>query len=252
MKWFPRSNKKANPGSHPLTIVPKHVAFIMDGNGRWAKRRGLPRHFGHQAGVEAMRRVIEASKEFGLEAITLYAFSTENWTRPRDEVDFLMRLPIEYIRKDLPSLMKNNIRLVVSGRMNGIPPETQEAVQDAMQQTASNTGLTVNIALNYGGRAEIADALRIIASKVKAGELKVENIDEQLIGQCLYAPYLPDPDIIVRASGEQRLSNFLIWESAYAELYFSEKFWPDFGHDEVAAVLASYQNRDRRFGGLKS
>lgn len=250
--WTKRARGKQEAVSDLGPAMPRHVAFIMDGNGRWAERRGLPRRFGHQAGVDAMRRVIEAAGDLKLEAVTLYAFSTENWTRPRDEVDFLMKLPIEWIRRDLHTLMEKNVRLLVTGRLDAVPQETISWITKAVTETKDNTGLIVNIALNYGGRAEITDAVRAIAAQVKRGDLDPEAISEEIIADHLYAPQLPVPDLIVRASGEQRLSNFLIWQSAYAELFFSPKLWPDFDKQEIVTILEAYRQRDRRFGGLKS
>lgn len=250
--WTKKMIRKQEAGHDQKRAMPRHVALIMDGNGRWAERRGLPRRFGHQAGVEAMRRVIEAAGNLRLEVVTLYAFSTENWMRPRDEVDFLMKLPIEWIRRDLHTLMEKNVRLVVTGRLDEIPQETISWITKAVAETSANSGLTVNIALNYGGRAEITDAVRMIAEQVQRGELDPKTIDESTIGAYLYAPQLPDPDLIVRASGEQRLSNFLIWQGAYAELFFSPKLWPDFDEQELVTILDAYRLRDRRFGGLKN
>lgn len=250
--WSKKTQDKQISIANDGRALPRHVAFIMDGNGRWAERRGLPRRFGHQAGVEAMRRVIEAAGNLKLAAVTLYAFSTENWTRPREEVDFLMRLPIEWIRRDLHTLMERNVRLMVTGRLDAVPKETSSWITKAVNDTRGNTGLVVNIALNYGGRAEITDAVRVIAAQVKRGELDPDTISEETIAAHLYAPELPAPDLVVRASGEQRLSNFLIWQSAYAELLFSSKLWPDFDEQEIVTILNAYQQRDRRFGGLKS
>ena len=235
-----------------LLPYPAHVALIMDGNGRWAQNRGRPRIFGHQAGVEAMRRVIRAAPDFSIKYLTFYAFSSENWSRPDQEVSLLMRLPIQFFDSDLPELMRNNVRLLISGRRGGVPQPTLDAIDNAVAQTAGNTGLTVIIAFNYGGRPEIVDAVRQLISDVQAGNVTPQEIDEQELQKRLYHPNVPDPDLIIRSAGELRLSNFLLWQSAYAEFAAWDGFWPDFDREVFEIILGNYRRRVRRFGGLTS
>ena len=226
--------------------VPQHVAIIMDGNGRWATNRHMPRLMGHKAGVEALRRVVELCHDEHVPMLSVYAFSTENWGRPRDEVDGLMRLFWEVIQSDLERLRREGVRLRHIGRMDELAPDIQVAVSDAMAVTEHNTELCLNICFNYGGRAEIVDAVRqIVASGVSA-----DQIDETLIARYLYTRELPDPDLIIRTAGEMRLSNYLIWQAAYAEYYSTPVLWPDFGRDDFLAALAAYSQRKRRYGKL--
>jgi undecaprenyl diphosphate synthase len=226
--------------------VPRHIAIIMDGNGRWATTRHMPRLMGHKAGVDALRRVVELCHDEHVPMCSVYAFSTENWGRPREEVDGLMRLFWDVIRSDLERLRREGVRLRHIGRMEELAPDIQEAVRDAMAVTEQNTELCLNICFNYGGRAEIVDAVRqIVASGVAA-----EEIDETLIARHLYTRELPDPDLIIRTAGEMRLSNYLIWQAAYAEYYSTPVLWPDFGRDDFLAALAAYSQRKRRFGKL--
>jgi undecaprenyl diphosphate synthase len=230
--------------------LPRHVAIIMDGNGRWAERRHLPRIAGHRAGVKTAREVIESSTRLGIEALTLYAFSMENWRRPHSEVDFLMRLLREYLRKELPVIHKNNIRLIVIGRGGQLPPTVRRDLDEAMKLTSGNTGMKLVVALNYGGRAEIVDAVNaILEERRKAGE-RDGQIAEQEISDHLYTAGLPDPDLLVRTSGELRVSNFLLWQIAYAEIYVTETLWPDFHRASLLEALIEYQRRERRYGGL--
>jgi undecaprenyl diphosphate synthase len=226
--------------------VPRHIAIIMDGNGRWATNRHLPRLMGHKAGVEALRRVVELCHDEHIPMLSVYAFSTENWGRPRDEVDGLMRLFWDVIQSDLERLHREGVRLRHIGRMEELAPDIQQAVRGAMTLTADNSELCLNICFNYGGRAEIVDAVRqIVASGVPA-----EQIDEALIAGHLYTRELPDPDLVIRTAGEMRLSNYLIWQAAYAEYYSTPVLWPDFGRDEFLAALEAYSQRKRRFGKL--
>ena len=235
----------------PSTTRPlRHLALIMDGNGRWAEARGLPRFMGHQAGYETLKRIIRIAPEFAIEMLTFYVFSTENWKRPTDEVNFLMALPLNFVDKDLDELMQNEVRVVISGREGMLPEKTLEALHKVTLATAANSGPIVNLAFNYGGRAEIIDAVRALAFDVAAGTLLPQRIEEADLQAKLYQPELPDPDLIVRSAGELRLSNFLIWQSAYSEFYFSDKFWPDFDRDELASIVSAYRQRKRRFGGL--
>ncbi len=228
--------------------LPVHVAIIMDGNGRWAVRRNLPRQAGHGAGTENIRRIIETFAEYGVKYLTLYAFSTENWTRPADEVQYLLNLVAEVIETETPQLHANGARLRHVGRLDALSPELQHAVRDAVELTKNNERITVNLAFNYGGRAEILDAIRAIIRDGRGAD----EINEELVSDYLYTAGTPDPDLIIRTAGEMRLSNFLIWQAAYAEYYASDVFWPDFGRDEVREALLAFSRRKRRFGGLIS
>ncbi len=232
--------------------LPRHIAIIMDGNGRWANRRNLPRVAGHKAGIEAVRATVETSARIGIEILTLYAFSTENWKRPRSEVETLWNLLHTYIRKELPTLMENNIRMRPIGRLHQLPEQVREDLESAMNETAKNTGLLVNLAINYSGRAEIVDAVNAALRKARAaGELDEEfEVDEQIIAANLYTAGQPEPDLLIRTSGELRISNFLLWQIAYAELYVTPTLWPDFRRTDLLEALLAYQKRDRRFGGL--
>jgi len=229
--------------------VPRHVAIIMDGNGRWAERRGLPRSAGHRAGVEAVTRTLEAARDAGVEMMTLYAFSTENWKRPAAEVAALMSLLVEFLAVKLPELQRDNVRLRTVGRTAGLPDAARKALLGAVSATADNAAFTLNLALNYGGRAEIADAAARLAADAAAGKILPDKIDEAAFARYLYAPDLPDPDLLIRTSGEMRLSNFLLWELAYTEIYVTDCLWPDFSREELAKALDAYAHRDRRFGG---
>jgi undecaprenyl diphosphate synthase len=231
-----------------LGRLPRHVAIIMDGNGRWAARRRLPRVAGHRAGADAVRKTIEAAAGLGLECLTLYAFSTENWKRPRYEIRALMDLLMEYLRKELHSLKENNIQFRMIGRSDELHLSVLEQIRKAELSTFQNTGLRLNIALNYGGRAELVDALRRIASEVAAGRLQAEEVNEEIIARNLYTGSMPDPDLLIRTSGEMRISNFLLWQIAYAEIHVTETLWPDFGQRDLFAALIDYQKRERRFG----
>ena len=230
-------------------IVPCHVAIIMDGNGRWAKQHGLERVEGHRAGAIAVKNMVDSLKLTGIKYLTLYAFSTENWKRSKEEVDALMELLAEFIEANLHLLLEKRIRLLVTGRIEGLPEKAREKLKDAIRKTSNFTELTLIFALNYGGRAEIADAAKKIAEKVKSGELDPEQIDEKLFAQHLYLPEVPDPDLLIRTSGELRLSNFLLWELSYAEIYVTDTYWPDFGLAELNKAIDAFQKRKRRFGG---
>jgi undecaprenyl diphosphate synthase len=230
--------------------LPQHVAVIMDGNGRWAQRRHLPRVAGHRAGVQTARTAIETCSRLGIRALTLYAFSMENWRRPKAEIDFLMRLLREYLRKELPTLHRNNVRMLVIGRSDQLPEEVREDVERAMAQTAANTGMILTIALNYGGRAELVDAFNRILDRVRNNGLADACVDEEMISRYLYTAGLPDPDLLIRTSGEMRVSNFLLWQIAYAEIYVTETLWPDFNRAQLCEALLDFQKRERRYGGL--
>ncbi|MEO0411277.1 MAG: isoprenyl transferase [Pseudomonadota bacterium] len=229
--------------------IPRHIAIIMDGNGRWAKGKGLPRLAGHRRGAEAVRRCVTAASEAGIEYLTLYAFSSENWNRPADEVTDLMNLLQMYLRKEVSELDRKNVRICFIGRRERLAPDTLQLMQSAEQQTQANTGLTLCIALNYGSHSEIVEATRKIAIQVAKGALAPTEITQQHITDNLLTADIPDPDLIIRTSGEQRLSNFLLWQAAYAELVFLEVLWPDFGEDELREALNEFERRDRRYGG---
>ena len=230
--------------------IPRHVAIIMDGNGRWARERGLPRVAGHRSGMRTVRRIAMAAGRIGVEVLTLYAFSTENWKRPKSEVDYLMKLPQEFLAVELEDLIANNVRVRVTGSRQGLPGHTLAAVDEAIRRTAGNTGLILNFALNYGSRAELVEAAREVARRVKAGELDEEAIDEQTIASCLSTADLPDPDLLIRTSGELRISNFMLWQLAYSELWFTDVYWPEFTERHFYDAIREYQRRVRRFGGL--
>jgi undecaprenyl diphosphate synthase len=231
--------------------LPKHVAIIMDGNGRWAARRGQPRIAGHRAGVEAVRASVDTGARLGLGALTLYAFSTENWKRPRYEVDALMRMLRKYLRIELDEIHRQNIRFQTIGRTEALAPRVREEIARASEQTAANTGMVLSVALNYGGRAEIVDACRAAVNRLEQQGQTVDDLDENLIEQELYTHNLPDLDLLVRTSGELRISNFLLWQSAYAEIYVTDTLWPDFRRVHLLEAIVDYQQRSRRFGGLK-
>ena len=230
--------------------VPAHVAVIMDGNGRWATRRGLPRVAGHREGVKAARALVRAADAVGLRFLTLYAFSTENWSRPEDEVTTLMRLLEESIYRELPELMERNVRLRVIGRPTGVPLPLRRGLDHVVRETRANTGLTLLMAFNYGGRDELLDAFRALAERVRVGELTPADISEAHVTQALYTDGVPDPDLLIRTSGEMRISNFLLWQIAYTELWMTPTLWPDFGPGDLYRAVAEFQRRTRRFGGV--
>ncbi len=228
--------------------LPRHVAIIMDGNGRWATRRGLPRVAGHREGVTSVRNVVRAAGELGIEFLTLYAFSSENWNRPSDEVATLMNLLERSIDRELPELMARNVRFRMIGRAQGIPPAVKQRIDHVAEATAANTGLTLLMAFNYGARDEMVDACRALAGQVQSGALRPEEIDEVRISRALYTDGVPDPDLLIRTSGEMRVSNFLLWQIAYTELWVTSTLWPDFGGRDLCLAVAAFQQRDRRFG----
>ncbi|HET7263687.1 MAG TPA: isoprenyl transferase [bacterium] len=232
------------------TRMPRHVAIIMDGNGRWAERHGLSRVEGHRAGREALRRVLRGACEYGIEVLTLYAFSTENWRRPAGEVHALMALLLESLEGEAQELHTNGVRFRASGLVGEMPPEVQDAIRRVTALTRDNGTIILNLALNYGSRRELTEAVRRIAGAVAAGVLAPDAIDEQTIARHLFAPDLPDPDLLIRTGGEQRLSNFLLWQAAYTELYFTDVPWPEFTPEHLLAAVAAYQARERRFGGV--
>lgn len=228
--------------------IPRHIAIIMDGNGRWAKRQGMARMFGHRQGVETVHRITEAAAELGIEYLTLYAFSTENWNRPKEEVDALMALLVDTIAKETPTLMKNNIRLQTIGDISRLPKATHDKFVACIEQTSQNTGLTLVIALSYSARWEIIQSVRQIAQAVKDNSMLLEDINEETISANLTTCDMPDPDLLIRTSGELRISNFLLWQLAYAELYFTDCLWPEFTNEEFYRAIVDYQHRERRFG----
>ena len=248
LAWMP-------PGSPDETLgrqvnferLPAHVAIIMDGNGRWAAQRHLPRVEGHRAGIDSVRDVVETSARLGIEVLTLFAFSVENWKRPRAEIHTLMTLLKRYLRLELRTLLKNNIRFQVIGRHEELGPDVQQELQVGIRQTAGNTGMLFNIALNYGGRAEIVDAAR----RTIAAGISPEDLDERRFGDFLYTAGQPDPDLLIRTSGEMRVSNFLLWQIAYSEIWVTETLWPDFRRRHFLEAIVAYQKRDRRYGGIK-
>ena len=244
--------KKENAIS--LDRIPNHIGIIRDGNGRWAKKRMQPRVMGHKAGMDALQKVTIAASDLGVKVLTVYAFSTENWSRPKDEVKFIMNLPVEFFDKYVPELHKNNVRVQVIGETNRLPENTFDAMERACEKTKHNSGLILNFALNYGGRAEITNAIKAIAQEVLEAKLNLEDISEDLIANHLMTNNLPflyrDPDLIIRTSGELRLSNFLPWQSAYSELYFTPTLWPDFNRNELILAVSEFNRRQRRFGGI--
>jgi undecaprenyl diphosphate synthase len=244
------SEPESTSGGKTEFEVPRHVAIIMDGNGRWASARGLPRAEGHRRGVEAIRRTIRAAGEIGIKVITIFSFSAENWSRPATEISELMGLLRRFIRNDLAELHKSNVRVRIIGDREGLDPDIGRLLVEAEELTRNNDALTLVVAFNYGARQEIARAARLIAEQVASGALKPADVTVEKIGAFLDAPDLPDPDLIIRTSGEQRLSNFLLWQSAYSELVFVPTYWPDFDRAALEAAIAEYRQRERRFGGL--
>ncbi len=230
------------------TRLPKHIAIIMDGNGRWAKERGYERVFGHQAGVESVRQTTEAAAEIGIKYLTLYAFSTENWDRPQAEIEALMGLLVDSIQQETPTLNKNNIRLTAIGNLERLPEKVRAKLLVCIDETSKNTGLTLILALSYSSRWEIKEAVKQICHEVQAGKLSCDSISDEIISQHLTTASFPDPDLMIRTSGEVRLSNFLLWQLAYAEMYFTATHWPDFKKDDFYNAIYEYQGRERRFG----
>lgn len=228
--------------------LPRHIAIIMDGNGRWAKRRNQPRVFGHRQGAKSVRKVVEATARLGINNLTLYAFSTENWNRPKHEIKTLMKLFVNALKNELGLMMKNNIRLNAIGHTDMMPTNVQQELQEVLDETKENTGLVLTLALSYGARQEILRAVQEISHKVKNNIISVENVDDNIINKHLYTQNLPDVDLLIRTSGEVRISNFLLWQIAYAELYFTDELWPDFNETSLHKAIADYQKRERRFG----
>ncbi|MDB4402107.1 isoprenyl transferase [Algibacter sp.] len=228
--------------------LPKHIAIIMDGNGRWAKQKGMLRAFGHENGTKSVRQTVETSAELGIENLTLYAFSTENWNRPKLEVQTLMRLLVSSLKKEISTLQNNNIKLTAIGALDTLPKKVHKELFEVIEKTKQNTRMTLTLALSYGSREEIINTVKEISIKVKNNIISPENIEESIINQHLYTQNLPDVDLLIRTSGEQRISNFLLWQIAYAELYFTNVLWPDFTKDHLYEAIIEYQKRERRFG----
>jgi undecaprenyl diphosphate synthase len=253
-KWFGKKDteEQRNYNNIDAARLPRHVAIIMDGNGRWAQKKGLPRTLGHRAGVETLREIVKASSEIGIQVLTAYAFSTENWRRPADEVNLLMSLLADYLDNEITELDQNNVQIRFIGKINELAPTLQKKIEKAQAQTAPNTGLILNLAVNYGGRAELLRAVKIISEKVLNKELDLQDINESTIEENLYTVNLPAPDLLIRPSGDFRISNFLLWQMAYTEFWFTEINWPDFKPEHLLQAISEFQRRDRRFGGIKN
>jgi undecaprenyl diphosphate synthase len=243
---------QSRAASRPDLRIPEHIGVIMDGNGRWAKARGKPRTEGHVAGVKALRGMVEHCINYGVDYLTVFSFSSENWTRPKDEISFIFGLLRRFVASDLEKLHRNNVRVRIIGSREGLDDSLRRLIAEVEATTAMNTGLKLQVAFNYGGKAEIAEAVRRIAGLVASGRMKAEDITEETIGRALYTSGIPDPDIVIRTSGEQRISNFMLWQSAYSELVFVEENWPDFSEQTFLRVLEEYSGRERRFGGVEA
>ena len=229
-------------------MIPKHTAIIMDGNGRWAEQKGMPRIFGHQNGVSAVRKIVEAANKFKIKYLTLFTFSLENWDRPQSEVDTLMGLLVQTLEDEFEEMQKNNIKLNAIGQLDTLPDDVRDKLCSIIESTKNNSGMTLTLALSYGGKQEIFKAVKEISDKVKNDIISLDNFDDSLINDHLYTRDLPDVDLLIRTSGEQRISNFLLWQIAYAELYFTNIYWPDFTEEDLEKAIVEYQNRERRFG----
>ncbi len=248
-KWKTASNK-GESNNIEIVNVPKHIAIIMDGNGRWAKQKGLPRIIGHREGMKVINKIVRKANELGVEVLTLYAFSTENWKRPKAEIDYLMKLPEQFLGIELPNLQEGNVKVRIMGSLDDLPEHTRRAVIDAAEATKNNNGLILNFALNYGSRFEMIEAMKSIAKQVEEGKLSPAQIDEQLFQNHLMTESLSDPDLLIRTSGEIRLSNFMLWQLAYSEFWFTDVLWPDFNEHHFIEAIAAYQKRARRYGGV--
>ncbi|NLN86831.1 MAG: isoprenyl transferase [Syntrophomonadaceae bacterium] len=246
------ANKKKTPDTTQLEgPIPRHIAIIMDGNGRWAQQRLLPRTLGHRAGMSALKKVVQSCDALKVPFLSVFALSTENWTRPENEIDYLMDLLVEFLHRELDELHRNNVQIHVLGDYEATPPKCQAEIRRALSMTRHNTGLVFNIALNYGSRREIVETVKSISERVLSGEVGPNDIDEQLFAQSLYTGGMPDPDLLIRTAGEKRISNFLFWQIAYADKVVSDVLWPEFTPDELHPAIKQFQGRDRRFGGLK-
>ncbi len=233
-----------------LNDIPKHVAIIMDGNGRWAKKRGMPRFLGHRQGVKTVKRIVRRASDLGIKYLTLYAFSTENWNRPQDEVNFLMDLFVETLENEFKDLYEENVKLNFIGQLDALPQKVQDTLNRTKENSKDNDGLELILAINYGSRNEILSSIKTIASDIKSGKIKVDEIDEQMVSDNLFASHVPDPELLIRTSNEHRISNYLLWQIAYSEFIFVDALWPDFTNELFEDSLFDYQNRHRRFGGL--
>lgn len=243
--------KKIAEESVNLEVIPSHIAIIMDGNGRWAKKRAMPRIAGHHEGMKTVRKIARVADDLGVKVLTLYAFSTENWKRPKSEVEFLMSLPEKFLNDFLPEIMERNIRVQMIGEKEGLPEHTKKALNKALEKTKNNTGLILNFAMNYGSRAEIVNAIKKMMIDVQEGTLNFDSITEETMNQYLMTSHLPEPDLLIRTSGEVRLSNFMLWQLAYTEFWFTDTLWPDFNEETFLEAIQAYQKRNRRYGGLK-
>lgn len=249
--WLPfKKTKQKESPNEIIENIPSHIAIIMDGNGRWAGRKGLPRIAGHKEGMSVVRNTVRMAVKYNVDVLTLYAFSTENWKRPKPEVDFIMKLPKEFSHVYLPEMKRNNVQIDTIGDFDSLPTHTKKAIQHAKDETKHNDGLKLNFALNYGGRYEIIRAIKQIATACEAKEMDIEEINETSLEQYLYTNHLRDPDLLIRTSGEKRLSNFLLWQSAYTEFWFTEALWPDFNETLFEEALKEYEKRKRRYGGV--
>lgn len=236
----------------PQLRVPRHLAVTMDGNGRWAQARGKPRTDGHRAGIESLRRLVEYCIRYGVSYVTVFSFSSENWSRPAEEINFIFGLLKRFVASDLQKLSDNNVRIRISGAREGLEPNIRQLIEKAESQTAHNTGLNLIVAFNYGGKAELVSATKKLAQAVRDGEMAIEDINETSISQALYLSDVPEPEVVVRTSGEQRFSNFLLWQAAYSELVFIDDYWPDFNENSFLRVLEDFSSRERRFGGIEA
>ncbi len=245
-----KTNTEALGNDSAELKIPEHVAIIMDGNGRWAKKRGLPRVAGHRAGADSVRKIVESCDALGIKFLTLYAFSSENWNRPQKEVNALMDLLEKFLKDKTPEMMEDNVKLRAIGRLDKLPEHVRAELDKAISTTAENTGVTMNLALSYGGREEIVDAAKQLVRKAAAGEITADEVDNEVFSAQMYTADMPDPDLLIRTSGELRLSNFLLWQLSYAEIVITDKLWPDFRHDALVDALREYTKRDRRFGKL--
>lgn len=252
IKFFKRKNQSKEEANINIdkNNIPEHIAIIMDGNGRWAKRRKLPRSMGHKAGVETIRKILKEADALGIKYLTLYAFSTENWKRPKDEVGALMQLLVQYLKNEVEELHRNGVVLKILGDITPTPLEVQMQIKNAMRLTKNNKGVVLNIAFNYGGRNEIIRGIKAISEDVRKGTIDIKDINEEMFNSYLYTKGIPDPDLIIRPSGEQRISNFLLWQCAYSEFWYSNICWPDFTEKDLHKAIFDFQNRDRRYGGV--
>ncbi|MBB6449278.1 undecaprenyl diphosphate synthase [Geomicrobium halophilum] len=240
-------------GTQPVDVhteVPEHVAIILDGNGRWARKRGMPRNVGHREGMKTIHRITESANEMGVKVLTLFAFSTENWVRPKTEVDFILRLPERFLTSELPKLQANNVQVRLMGAVDELPAHTKKAVDRVAEETAGNDGIMLNLALNYGGRSDIVRAAKKVCEQVQQGNFRPGDINEEMISEHLFTKELPDPDLLIRTSGELRLSNFMLWQMAYSEFWFTDVLWPDFSTEDFVEAIQVYQKRKRRYGGV--